>query len=124
MFKLTYIPAHRNVRNNKVADQLAKYAAGLKDDPPYKDVIIKQLPTQLDVGTMMIFHKGRKRENWLGSGEVRDPPYIDELTRPEYVSRFRVGHCRSLKLKGQHEKCIFCNDARATPHHVALLCEH
>ena len=121
-----YVPAHRNVRYNEVADQLAKYAAGLKDDPPYKDVIIKQLPAQLDMGTMMTFHKRRKRENWLGPGEVRHPPYIDELTRPEEVimSRFRVGHCRSLKLKGQNEKCIFRNDARATPHHVALLCEH
>ena len=121
-----YVPAHRNVRYNEVADQIAKYAAGLKDDPPYKDVIIKQLPAQLDMGTMMTFHKRRKRENWLGPGEVRHPPYIDELTRPEEVimSRFRVGHCRSLKLKGQNEKCIFCKDARATPHHVALLCEH
>ena len=51
---MQYVPAHRNVRYNEVADQLAKFAAGLKDDP-HKDVIIKQLPTQLDMGTLMTF---------------------------------------------------------------------
>ena len=60
------VPAHRNVRYNEVADQLAKFAAGLKEDPPHEDVIIKQLPTQLDMGTLMTFHKQGKRENWIG----------------------------------------------------------
>ena len=46
---MQYVPAHRNVRYNEVADQLAKFAAGLKEDPPHEDVIIKQLPTQLDM---------------------------------------------------------------------------
>ena len=80
---MQYVPAHRNVRYNEVADQLAKFAAGLKEDPPHEDVIIKQLPTQLDMGTLMTLHKRRKRENWIGPGEVRHPPYIEALTRPD-----------------------------------------
>ena len=123
---MQYVPAHRNVRYNEVADQLAKFAAGLKEDPPHEDVIIKQLPTQLDMGTLMTFHKRRKRENWIGPGEVRHPPYIEALTRPEEVlmSRFRVGHCRSLIIKGLNELCFFCKLGKATAHHVLFICEH
>ena len=122
----TSVLAHRNVRYNEVADQLAKFAAGLKEDPPHEDVIIKQLPTQLDMGTLMTFHKRRKRENWIGPGEVRHPPYIEALTRPEEVlmSRFRVGHCRSLIIKGLNELCFFCKLGKATAHHVLFICEH
>ena len=115
-----------DVLYNEIADKVAKHAAGTIKKPPDDSVVLESLVTRLDMGTLMTFHKRRKREEWIGAGEQRHPPFVEELTRPQEVlmSRFRVGHCRSLKLKGINEQCIFCHGDTATPHHVLFKCNH
>ena len=123
---MQYVPAHMDVLYNEIADKVAKHAAGTIKKPPDDSVVLESLVTRLDMGTLMTFHKRRKREEWIGAGEQRHPPFVEELTRPQEVlmSRFRVGHCRSLKLKGINEQRIFCHGDTATPHHVLFKCNH
>ena len=136
LLEFCWIPSHKGIRGNEIADQLAKQALNGPPTSQYKVPFTDKFPQ------IKAFVKNEWQQYWITHGHELDNKLfaimpdigeydVSKLNRKEQVliHRIRIGHTRLThsylmdnQIGNNPPQCIYCNRDEMTVKHLMIHC--